>query len=232
MQVNATVGIGKCFAEAPFSVIIDLRDLEDPSAASAATWWTAGMRGFALQPSVQVVLCLPSTAPLAGRLRRLGAKRSLPVYATMAEARAAVASRLPLTERQQMRLEPTALAPSLARDLVARACQAWSMTAVLHPARLVMSELVLNAVEHARTTIVVTVSKRGDGLHLAVADLDPRLPRLLDPALVDPDRPLDERGHGLWAVHAAAAVWGAMPTRDGKVVWATLRSRAPDLSDG
>jgi hypothetical protein len=228
LQVAATAGIDKCFAQSPGAVIIDLLDVRDPLAESAATWWTLGMRGSALQPPVQVVLCLPVTGPLAARLHRFGAKWSLPIYATMAEARAAIATRLPLTERQQLRLEPTADAPSLARDRIGLACAAWSMSGLLHPARLVMSELVLNAVEHARTPIVVTVSKRGAGLHLAVADADPRLPRLLEPTPVDPARPFDERGHGLRAVHAVATVWGAMPTRAGKVVWATLHPREPD----
>jgi hypothetical protein len=223
MQASAATGIGKCFAESPRAVIIDLHELDDPLAASAVMWWTTGMRGAALHPPTLVVLCLPTTSTLAARLQRLGAKRSLPVYATMAEARTAIASRLPLTEREQLRLDPTAMAPAVARDLAGRACRAWSMTALLHPSRLVMSELVLNAVEHARTPIVVTVSKRGDGLHLAVADADPRLPRLRDPMPVHPALPLAERGHGLRTVHAAATVWGAMPTRDGKLVWATLR---------
>jgi hypothetical protein len=32
----------------------------------------------------------------------------------------------------------------------------------------------------------------------------------------------DERGRGLQLVHAIADGWGATPTRDGKVVWATV----------
>jgi hypothetical protein len=33
---------------------------------------------------------------------------------------------------------------------------------------------------------------------------------------------LDEQGWGLQMVHAVTVAWGVMPTRGGKVVWATL----------
>jgi hypothetical protein len=39
---------------------------------------------------------------------------------------------------------------------------------------------------------------------------------------------LSERGRGLRLVHFGAAAWGAMPTRGGKVVWATVCPRKDD----
>jgi hypothetical protein len=120
-------------------------------------------------------------------------------------------------------LAPEPEAASLAGTLVADACLAWRLSRLLHPARRVMSELVLNAVEHARTGLVVTVIRRHDGLRLAVADDDPRLPRLLVPGPVLGGAPFDVRGNGLQAVQATAAAWGAEPTATGKVVWAELR---------
>ncbi|OJF15871.1 hypothetical protein BG844_02070 [Couchioplanes caeruleus subsp. caeruleus] len=230
LPVLAATGISKCFAESPRAVIVDLLELEDPLAASAPTWFTAGLRGRALGPPVPVLVCLPPAAPLAVRLGRMGARWSLPLYASVPQARTAVAGRLPLTERERLRLAPEPDAARLARDLVAKACRAWHLKKLRHPAQMVACELVLNAVEHAGTPIEVTVSKRGRGLHLAVADHDPRLPRLLDPASAPPGPAGEYRGQGLRVVHAVATSWGAMPTTTGKVVWTIFQERKPRRS--
>jgi len=220
LRDRVATGLRKCFAQHSAALIIDLQGLVDRDAASAAMWWTARLIGTDMDPPVQVVVCAPAAAPVAARLRRLGARRSLPLYATMPEARAAVASGLPLTERLEARLPPTMQAPTFARRLVADACAAWSLPSLLYPAKLVISELVLNAVEHAGTESRVTVSRRGLGIHLAVADLDRRLPAMPPVA----SRPVvDHRGTGLPAVQAIATVAGVLPTRDGKVFWAVLR---------
>ncbi|MCA2213860.1 ATP-binding protein [Jidongwangia harbinensis] len=112
---------------------------------------------------------------------------------------------------------------SLARNLVGDACWRWNRPDLLHPARLMMSELVSNAVEHAGSEITVVVSRHGDGLHLAVSDGQPRLPRLRRPSAPHRGRPLDERGFGLRTIQAVATDWGAAATPTGKVVWASLR---------
>ncbi|MBG0561291.1 ATP-binding protein [Actinoplanes aureus] len=123
-------------------------------------------------------------------------------------------------------LAPEPDAASLAGTLVADACLAWRLPHLLHPARRVMSELVLNAVEHAGTDLLVTITRRWNGLHLAVADGDPRLPRLRVMARVRRDAPLDERGRGLRVVQAAANGWGVLRTPAGKVVWAVVQRPA------
>jgi anti-sigma regulatory factor (Ser/Thr protein kinase) len=226
LGIDVSAGVRKCLAEHPVAVIADLHDMGDPKAASVAIWLAARRAGTALQPPVSLVLSLTPGTELAERLERLGARRYLPMFATMPEARASVADRRPpVSDLMQLRLPPDLDSPSTARNLVGDACQAWQLPGLLHPARLVLSELVTNAVEHARTDILVTVSRRGTGLHLSVRDGSPQLPRLLQPARAVPGAPLDERGQGLQIVHAAAAAWGSMPTRDGKVVWATLYSR-------
>lgn len=128
-------------------------------------------------------------------------------------------------DRRQLSLGPEAKAeaPSLARALVADACHAWDLPRLLHPARLVMSELTLNAVEHAGTNLVVSVERRGAALHLAVSDGIAKLPRLREPRPPRGGAPLDDRGRGLRTVQATASEWGATPTATGKVVWAVLR---------
>ena len=126
-------------------------------------------------------------------------------------------------DRRQVRLAPGPDALSLTGALVADACHAWQLPRLLHRARLVMSELTLNAVEHAGTDLVAVVERRGGALRVAVSDGDARLPRPRRPVRPAGAAPLDERGWGLRTVEATASVWGATPTATGKTVWAVLR---------
>ena len=216
-------GVHKYLAEHPVALIVDLHDLVDPTTGSASLWLTARRSGAAMRPPVEVALCLPPTAPLAVRLHRLGAKRFLPIYDTVPQARTAVVSGLPLTDHLQQQLPPEPTSARQARLMVASACRAWHLAHLLYPAQLVISELAANAVRHARTDMLVTVSRRGTGLHLAVRDGSPVLPPLRRSAGAS-ELPV-AGGRGLQIVHGVAAAWGALPThdRDGKVVWATLR---------
>jgi hypothetical protein len=225
LRLDVYTVMQKCLAEHPSGIIVDLCDLSDLYADSATMWLAASQAANALRPPAPLVLSLPPTRQLASRLRRLGSVRFLPIFATMKLARAAVASRLPLTDRLQLSwLRPASVSVSAASDLVGVACDAWHLPELSDPGRSVMSELVANAVEHAGTDIVATVSRRGKGLYIAVRDGDPRLPRLLDPAATTLGASSKRRGEGLRMVHARTAAWGAMPSRDGKVVWAMVRS--------
>jgi anti-sigma regulatory factor (Ser/Thr protein kinase) len=142
---------------------------------------------------------------------------------TVLTVRAATSpDRLPLTEHLTLALPPEPDSPSLARDLVGRACRRWALMTLFYPARLVVSELITNAVEHAGSPITLGVLRRGACLHITVGDRDPRLPLLREMSPPEPGRPLDERGRGLHLVDAVAVDWGAMPTADGKIVWATI----------
>jgi anti-sigma regulatory factor (Ser/Thr protein kinase) len=218
--------IGRCLAESPAAIIIDAAGVEDPAAGSLAVWLSATQAAASADPPARLALCLPGGSALAGRLRHSGIQRYLPLFGTPPEAREALTGSRPLTDVVRLRLPPSPVSPSVARNLVGGACQAWNLGALLHPGRAVLSELVTNAVEHARTEIEVSLSRRGRALHLAVRDHDPTPPRIIDPCPVDPDLPLNERGHGLRVVHADSVAWGAIPTVDGKLVWATVRDRA------
>jgi hypothetical protein len=208
---------------------VDLSGLLDPHSESASTWMTAQDVAAGLEPPVHLALCVPPTLPLADKMQGLGAGRFLPVYAKVRQARVALAGRMPGAERLSLTLAPDPDAPSAARNLVSDACLCWGLVHLLHPSRLVMSELVTNAMEHAGTEIRVVVTRRGPGLHLAVFDGSSRLPELIRPIRPRADLPLDERGQGLRRVQATAARWGAAPTDSGKVVWAAVRepSRRP-----
>ncbi|MDI1462675.1 ATP-binding protein [Catellatospora sp. KI3] len=112
-------------------------------------------------------------------------------------------------------LSPDPQAPAEARDMLADGCALWD---VPHPAHLVLrqicSELVSNAVRHARTDFTLELRDGPQHVHLAVHDHDPALP---PPPL---RRSADSRG--LLLVDVLASGWGIIPVDGGKVVWATV----------
>ena len=79
----------------------------------------------------------------------------------------------------------------------------------------VVSELVANVAEHARTTVHVAVVV-SDSVRIEVYDGNAVIPAVID-AAADA-----ERGRGLAIVEAYANTWGVTPTGDGKMVWAEL----------
>jgi anti-sigma regulatory factor (Ser/Thr protein kinase) len=85
------------------------------------------------------------------------------------------------------------------------------------PHRLLSSELVGNAVLHARTECRLTVQLDGRGLTIAVQDHRPGWIRRRPS--IDATNP---RGLGLFVVDRLSRSWGTRPTADGKKVWALL----------
>jgi anti-sigma regulatory factor (Ser/Thr protein kinase) len=226
---RARTVLDKCLAEHPTGMIVDLHRLDDPSAVSAPLWLTLCAQGAAMEPPIAIGVCLPSPVPLARRLRQLGARDWLVMYASVQQARTALAHRRPLIDRMHLALPPDPAAAALARSLVSDACQGWDLPHLLQRGQLVASELVVNAAEHAGSDIEVVVSPRGAGttaaLHLAVFDGDPSLPQVRGPEPGPLGPSLTGRGLGLRIVGAAASAWGALPARGGKLVWAILRHR-------
>ncbi|MFI5494835.1 ATP-binding protein [Actinoplanes sp. NPDC051859] len=203
----------KTLSEQPSGVIVDLHDLGDPLGESAMLWPAARKWGAELRPAVPFAICLPTQAPLAVVLRRCGAQYHQPMYATLPEARAALRSRRPLTDRLCLGLPAGPAAAAAARDLVTDGCTTWNLTSVLPAAQQVITELVVNAVQHGGSDIKISVARQRTGVHLAVADGNPRIPQMR------------HFPGGLHVVHNLASAWGALPTRSGKVVWANVRSR-------
>ncbi|WP_330310567.1 ATP-binding protein [Streptomyces sp. NBC_00523] len=106
-----------------------------------------------------------------------------------------------------------------ARLLTSSALGVWGLGGVEDEARLVITELMSNAVTHARRDYVRVSVMRRDLLvvRLAVADFSRDLPRLRAAGAEE------ERGRGLAIVEAVTAGrWGAEPRRWGKQVWADL----------
>nr|AAD46514.1 putative regulatory protein [Streptomyces albus] len=110
---------------------------------------------------------------------------------------------------------------AVARRLLRTACAAWGLDEVAEDGAVVVSELVANAVQHARRESLRVVVERPaqDTVRVAVADLSRVRPVLRVPKMGA------ECGRGLFLVAMLAADWGTDERRWGKVVWAELERR-------
>jgi len=226
--------VNKCLAEHPTAVIVNLRAVDDPRGSSAPLLVMARRVGRARQPRVSIAVCVAAGSQLESRLRATGAAGLLPLYATVSQARAALDRHRTAPDQVQLELRPLPHAAQQARRLVAEAGHRWARPQLVHPAELVMSELTSNAVQHAGTDMLLTVSRRGAGLYLAVRDGSTVLPPLPARADATADTRPDQYGYGLWLVDRIAAAWGARLThqRTGKVVWAVVRPSLPGRPPG
>lgn len=114
--------------------------------------------------------------------------------------------------------------PGLARQVARETLSSWRLTHLTDIAILLISELVTNAVLHARTNgsgLALQLEVHGAWLRIEVHDADERGPRPRTPA------GLDESGFGFVLVDSLADNWGVRETPAGKAVWAELDTR-PD----
>jgi anti-sigma regulatory factor (Ser/Thr protein kinase) len=89
-------------------------------------------------------------------------------------------------------------------------------------ATLAVSELVTNAVLHARSVFELVLQASGDEVRIEVHDASPILP-------VRKNYGIDAgTGRGMLLVEALTERWGAEPTGSGKVVWFEIRSRGAE----
>ena len=111
-------------------------------------------------------------------------------------------------------LPPAPTSPRLARDRAARELAGWGDPEARHAVLLLISELVTNAVIHARSTVIVDVAVTGDGpVHVTVHDESPVRPIARHHHA---DRP---GGRGMHLLESLAARWGVEESRSGKSVW-------------
>jgi anti-sigma regulatory factor (Ser/Thr protein kinase) len=116
-------------------------------------------------------------------------------------------------------LEPTRAAVGQGRDFVAGLIEQWGLRRLAPDASLLTSELVSNAVIHARTAIELRLRRIDGGLRIEVRDS-------VDYGL-ETERQgegLLARGLGLRVVAQLSSRWGIDPVPDGKTVWAELGS--------
>jgi anti-anti-sigma regulatory factor len=206
--------VRKGFTDRPALMLVDVAAVAVLDDVTVTTFAALAKQGA--EAEVPVMLVGPSL-PFAAHLNAMGIGRSVPVYPTEASARQAFAER-PAPGRLQVDLDPVPSATAVARDLVDRACARWRLVELADAAALIATELVANAVQHAGTAMTFVVTHRPSYLHLACRDRSPAEPHR------GPTDDLDG-GRGLLLIEAIAESWGFSPTLDGKVVWATVRSR-------
>jgi Histidine kinase-like ATPase domain len=114
-------------------------------------------------------------------------------------------------------LDDDSSSPRRARLFVDEASRDWGCDAIRDDAVLVASELVGNAVGHARTSCRLDIWLDALGLTIAVRDYDSR--GLLVPLTCSAT---GHRDHGLFLIASICRAWGVSPTENGKSVWALL----------
>ena len=211
----------KDLSEEPFALICDLSGVDTLDPVCATVFATVANHPSSRWPATSFLLCgaQPSVAEVLGLLT---VPHFLELYASLEDALDAAVARPP-SLRDELVLAPIPTAAAAARAFVREVCQYWQLTlpdnTLVDRAVLLASELVTNAVIHARTELRLRVELRGELLHLAVHDGSPRLLRLVP--IPDPEA---EGGRGLWLVEQLARAWGVNRHPDGgKVVWCTLR---------
>ncbi|MFC9344226.1 ATP-binding protein [Streptomyces sp. NPDC057020] len=126
------------------------------------------------------------------------------------------------SDTEQSRVLPCApQSAAVARRLVTAVLRHWELPELTDRATVVVSELVTNAVIHAKTngaSVRVIISRLATGrVQVAVTDLDRRPPEPLE----QPDS-AREGGRGLALVASLSESWGTDPRHWGKSVWAEL----------
>src|SRR3954470_18360031 len=121
-----------------------------------------------------------------------------------------------LMNRQSWRFPATARSVPEARQQVTAALRQWEYDVLLETARLLTSELVTNAVLHARTEMTVTVEDTGNGVRISVTDSSPVSPSLRRHS------PTATTGRGLRMLDQLAREWSVDDDNGGKTVWFTL----------
>lgn len=116
----------------------------------------------------------------------------------------------------QITLRPQPQQVAAGRRFTRDTLTAWQHTDLAHTACLLVSEILTNAVQHARHAIGLRLHYTAREIIAEITDDNPQLPQRTMPV------PADETGRGLTLVEALATTWGARPSRSGKTVWFTL----------
>ncbi len=111
--------------------------------------------------------------------------------------------------------------PSHARDFVTRELRAHHLSHLACDVGLVTTELVTNALRHARTPSQVCLTRVGQCLVLTVTDDSDRAPIQRHAAATETG------GRGLTIVEALTQQWGTAPgfRTTGKAVWASFSTK-------
>lgn len=167
-------------------------------------------------PLARMVLARPDAA-MAAALRSARVPLTVPLAATLGEARRALDERPPRVARTYD-VPSTAASGAWVRSLVASLCDDYLLPdALSDAAATVATELITNAVTHACTPIHLTVALDGRGLHVAVRDSS-----ATEAGTIVRPGASGYRGYGLMVVDSLCRRWGVTPHVTGKTVWSLL----------
>jgi anti-sigma regulatory factor (Ser/Thr protein kinase) len=124
--------------------------------------------------------------------------------------------------RVESTLPPEARSVRTARRLLTEALLKFGCADLEVTTSLLISEIVTNAVLHARTPLTVSIEQAPDGVRVAVADGSKVIP-----AVRHYSREATT-GRGIRLVESMASSWGVEPTADGKTVWFVVSSTPAD----
>lgn len=113
-------------------------------------------------------------------------------------------------------LPPTPRSARIARSFVISKLHEWHRDELADTAELLTSELVTNAVVHAKTAMRLDVRANDDGVVVAVEDSGEGVPAVYDA------NPRDLGGRGLMLVAELSQDWGVEPRSGHKRVWFRL----------
>jgi anti-sigma regulatory factor (Ser/Thr protein kinase) len=118
--------------------------------------------------------------------------------------------------REAWQLPPTARSVPQARHHISATLRRWDLDTLAETARLLTSELVTNAVLHARTAMTLSVDETEGGIRVSVTDESPVPPAMRRHSA------LATTGRGLRLLDQLADAWSVDDTNAGKTVWFTL----------
>ncbi len=132
------------------------------------------------------------------------------------------ASRVPSKVEGRLTLPAEVTSPSFARAFASDVLAGLAPAATIETVRLVVSEIVSNSVEHAATSVELSVRADRSTVHVEARDASAVLPARRGHHQLD-----DERGRGLGLLDVLCERHGARRTPTGKVVWCEIETSPP-----
>lgn len=122
-----------------------------------------------------------------------------------------------MNREARLALRPVPASAALARRFVDETLGGWACNGLAEATRLLVSELVTNAVLHARTDMTLVLKLIGGGVRAEVHDgsaIAPVVRHYEDEAMT---------GRGLSLIDQLSTHWGVERSGEGKAVWFELR---------
>ncbi len=206
--------IVKTMVDEPSAVIVNVSGLRVPAQSAWST--IIGARWQVARPAVPIVLVSNHRATREA-LSRSEVASFMPVVTTEKSAMKTLAR----LARRTVRCAESKLPADLSslresRRLVREWLTAWSQTALIPVALVVVNVFVENVLEHTGSVPMMRVETDGATATIAVSD-GSNTPAV---RLQSPTNGIDVSG--LAIVEALARAWGTAPTSSGKTVWAVI----------